>query len=443
MLLRIKIKNFLSFYEETEFNMFPNPKRTSFSNHVYSNDEVPLLKQAVIYGGNGSGKSNLLKTFLFIKNFTTDKNFLTKQVIQKSKFRLVEGNNDPISISIEFKNAGHYFIYELLMFEDGLKEDLYISGLGTKENVEIFRRNKTEITTKKSISNEIKNATTKLLQSNPLSSVIALNNEFPIIKDQKLGSVYEWFDDKLEVLSLNRIVPSLIDLMSRRKELLNFTNTIFKNIDLGIETLDVSTESLSELTQLTNDDTIRLKELLKNKKKAQEVSGISRMWNDKVLFNVIVEKGEQMIKQFVFKQTGINNYQGEMDIEDQSDGTVKLLNLIPAIYDVVHKEKVICIDELENSIHPKLISAIVEFYSSSTTKGQLIFSTHEIELLNQQRLMRPDEVWFTEKINGSTKLYSLNDFKEHSTINIKNGYMDGRYGGVPSIDINDKEFEHI
>ena len=150
-----------------------------------------------------------------------------------------------------------------------------------------------------------------------------------------------------------------------------------------------------------------------------------------------------MIKQFVFKQTGINNYQGEMDIEDQSDGTVKLLNLIPAIYDVVHKEKVICIDELENSIHPKLISAIVEFYSSSTTKGQLIFSTHEIELLNQQRLMRPDEVWFTEKINGSTKLYSLNDFKEHSTINIKNGYMDGRYGGVPSIDINDKEFEHI
>ena len=122
-----------------------------------------------------------------------------------------------------------------------------------------------------------------------------------------------------------------------------------------------------------------------------------------------------------------------MDIDDQSDGTIRILNLIPAIYDIIENEKLICIDEIENSIHPALITALISFFSNSASKGQLIFTTHETELLDQQKLMRPDEVWFTEKHQGSTKIYSLNDFKEHNTINIKNGYLEGRYGGIPFI----------
>jgi len=109
------------------------------------------------------------------------------------------------------------------------------------------------------------------------------------------------------------------------------------------------------------------------------------------------------------------------------------LNLIPALFDAIEKGYTICIDEIENSIHPSLISALVSFFSKSNSKGQLIFTTHETELLNQQKLMRPDEVWFAEKHEGDTKLYSLNDFKEHNTINIKNGYLEGRYGGIPFI----------
>ena len=157
------------------------------------------------------------------------------------------------------------------------------------------------------------------------------------------------------------------------------------------------------------------------------------MKNDKVLFAIVKEKEEQIIKRFVFNQLGKNGFNGKMDIEDQSDGTVKLLNLIPALFDAIEKEYTICIDEIENSIHPSLISALISYFSKSRSKGQLIFTTHETELLNQQKLMRPDEVWFAEKHEGETKIYSLNDFKEHNTINIKNGYLEGRYGGIPFI----------
>jgi AAA15 family ATPase/GTPase len=65
------------------------------------------------------------------------------------------------------------------------------------------------------------------------------------------------------------------------------------------------------------------------------------------------------------------------------------------------------------------------------TKGQLIFSTHESNLLDQD-IFRPDEIWFTEKNKqGATELYALSEFKEHHTIDIRKGYLNGRYGGIP------------
>ena len=97
MLLRIKIKNFRSFYEETEFDMFPNPKRTSFPNHVYSDQKIPLLKQAAFYGANGSGKSNFIEAFNFLRSFVVKKDFMKRMSVSRYVFRLIEKENlDPI-----------------------------------------------------------------------------------------------------------------------------------------------------------------------------------------------------------------------------------------------------------------------------------------------------------------------------------------------------------
>jgi AAA15 family ATPase/GTPase len=100
--------------------------------------------------------------------------------------------------------------------------------------------------------------------------------------------------------------------------------------------------------------------------------------------------------------------------------------------DIFSKGKVYVIDEIERSIHPMLIFEIIrKFSADKETTGQLIFTTHESNLLNQN-IFRQDEIWFTEKDpNGSTDLYSLSDFKEHSTIDIRKGYLTGRYGSIP------------
>lgn len=433
MLLRIEIENFLSFHKDSSFDLFPNLKRTTFPSHIYSNIDIPVLKQSVIYGANGSGKSNLLNAIDFIKEFVLNKDFINQDVINRSKFRLLESENkQPIKLGIEFKGKNQYYKYKFELEINNVIERLFISGIGKKEDELIFSRVGNAIEMKKGVSQEITNATTKLLKKNPYSSILSLNNEFPIINDSRVKASFEWFQQNLNVLRLNRIFPSLIDMMSRNKPLLKFANNIFNNIGLGVQSLEIKSDSINKIIEEgLEDDSKKLKELLNERLETN--SGIARMKNDKVLFAIVKEKEEQIIKRFIFNQLGKNGFKGKMDIEDQSDGTVKLLNLIPALYDAIEKEYTICIDEIENSIHPSLISALISYFSKSKSKGQLIFTTHETELLNQQKLMRPDEVWFAEKHEGETRLYSLNDFKEHNTINIKNGYLEGRYGGIPFI----------
>ena len=104
MLLRVIIKNFLSFDDEVQFDMFPNMKRTQLGSHIYMElCDVPLLKQAAIYGSNGAGKSNLVKALEFLRAFALDKDF--SKTIELGKFFYLlkkDATQDPISLSIEF-----------------------------------------------------------------------------------------------------------------------------------------------------------------------------------------------------------------------------------------------------------------------------------------------------------------------------------------------------
>ena len=106
MLLRLIIKNFLSFDNEVQFDMFPNMKRTQMANHIYTDlCEVPVLKQTAIYGQNGAGKSNLVKALEFIRAFALDKDFAKNIEIEKYSYLLKDNvDNNPIALSTEFEN---------------------------------------------------------------------------------------------------------------------------------------------------------------------------------------------------------------------------------------------------------------------------------------------------------------------------------------------------
>jgi AAA15 family ATPase/GTPase len=152
------------------------------------------------------------------------------------------------------------------------------------------------------------------------------------------------------------------------------------------------------------------------------------------LWNITIQKGVKTVQELLFDQFGQADCHRAMSISAQSDGTVRLLTLIPALYSAMYEKKTVVIDEIDNSIHSNLMFELIRFYANNKSNGQLIFTTHTTTLLNQQELVRPDEVWLTEKSEGNTRMFSLNDFKLHNTLNIENGYLDGRYGAVPIIE---------
>lgn len=429
MLLRISIQNMLSFYDKTTFDMFPNPKRELFPNHINVEEKIPLLKHALIYGANGSGKSNFVKVLNFLKSFVTKDNFLSAIDLNDFFFQLVRSNKDPMKIEIEFFTKGNYYIYEVEIRrsqKDPIEERLYLSGLCETEDTLIFERVGSMVIP--TMDNKL---STDLLKKNSESSVICLNNNYPVVDDKHIRIVYDWFLMDFDIVTINSQIPFLIYMMSKNEKMFDYANKLLSSLHI--------TDSL--ILEETS-----LEEWMSDRKSASEVQQllVQNQINDHTnlslssrnvnKLNITEKNGKQIVQEFLFEQLGIDGYKKKMNIASQSDGTVRLLTLIPALYKA-SKGKVVVIDEVENSMHPNLIYNLLKYFFNSESKGQLICTTHLTLFQDQQNLIRPDELWKVEKVNGNSKMLSFNDYKIHNTMNIEKGYLEGRYGGVPQISI--------
>ena len=431
MLLRVILKNFLSFEDEVQFDMFPNMRKESLPNHVtMAADSLPILKMAAIYGANGAGKSNMLKGVDFIKLLVTNKEFLNQSKVSRYFYALKKDPaSQPINLTIEFvTKAGKAFIYAVEIGEEGIKSEiLQESGLGANENKNVFTKEGDTLSFAVKPSDEVQQMIKAWLEKNPFASLLTINDDMPVLSDENIAIAKNWFHKELVLIGFHSVIPDLIELFRRNKEITEFTSDLFKAVDLGINTVKVQTEDFDEWIR-SHDEAESLIEKL-NK---MQSGGISQITGNRIRRNITVEDGVKKISQMIFEQFGKDSFSKDMDIVAQSDGTVRLLTLVPAFYDAIKNSKTVLIDEIEHSIHPHLIRELVKFFSQQETTGQLIFTTHETCLLDQ-KFIRTDEVWLVEKKDGSTHMYSLNDFKIHNTINIANGYMEGRYGAIPFI----------
>lgn len=435
MILRVILKNFLSFNEEAQFDMFPNMKRTSLSKHInVYEDKVAVLKMAAIYGSNGAGKSNLLKGLNFLKELATDKTFLDKESVGKYFFGLKkDAGIQPLELTVEFiTKTGVPYVYSVEITRGGIKfETLQVSGLGKSDNINVFTRDGRNVKYAKTPSEEISKMVTVWLEKNPFASLLTINNDVPILTDENINNGQKWFEDELEIIGLHSFTPALIDIFKNKLRVRKFASQLFKAIDLGIDDVKVETENVEDYINTHNASMLPI-----DKVKKMRSGRMSQIVNFRNTSIISIEKGIQKISQMMFEQFGKDGFSKEMDIQAQSDGTVRLLSLVPAFYDAMKVGKTVVIDELDHSIHPHLVRELVRYFSSQKTKGQLIFTTHQTCLLNQN-FIRTDEVWFVEKKDGGSHMYSLNDFKIHNTINIENGYLEGRYGAIPFIgDLN-------
>lgn len=429
MILRVILKNFLSFDDEVQFDMFANMKRMSLSKHIYKvAEKVPVLKMAAVYGANGAGKSNLLKGIDFLKNFTTDKSFVDAESIGRYFFAFKKNVGvQPLELTIEFSTSNDkVLIYSVEINQKGVVfETLQQSGLGETDNHPIFVRKDTNLEIN-GISDEVRKMICEWIDKNQFSSLLSINcNDMKVINDNDFNDAVNWFANDLVVVGIHAVTPRLISVFKHNAKITKFASDLFNAVGLGISDVKVQTDDFDDWISKHSDN-----ELPVEKIKGIDNGMLSQVVNSRNTFDVVVEKGKRKISQMMFEQFGKDGISKDMDVMAQSDGTMRLLSLIPALYGAIKKGETVVIDEIDHSIHPHLVCELVRYFSSKKTKGQLIFTTHQTCLLNQN-FIRTDEVWLVEKKDGSSRLYSLNDFKIHNTINIENGYLEGRYGAIP------------
>ena len=145
-------------------------------------------------------------------------------------------------------------------------------------------------------------------------------------------------------------------------------------------------------------------------------------------------KGKEVIKEAKFYHLDNYGKKVALDFDDESDGTQKLFAFIGPWIDSLENGNVLLIDELHDNFHPLMVKFLIEMFHNkdmNKSDAQLIFTTHETSVLNQDTFRR-DQIWFCEKQNRATKLYPLTDFSPRKGVeDLEKGYLSGRYGALP------------
>ncbi len=421
MLIQFTVGNFRSIANEINFSMeaAPTSKRAKkMSVDIENQFEIPntkLLKSAILYGANASGKSNFVQALRFMRNFVLRSSAMQiGDNIDVSTFRFIEGFGErPSSFEIIFfasdKNTYRYGFS--VTNKKVIEEWLYVKS-ASRENC-LFERNELKFDIKKKFT-EGENIADKTRENALfLATVAQFNGEISRL-------IINWFrgiqildgtaDQAQSLLAAQAITDEAV-----RKKVSDF----IKELDLSIQDITVEIRLDSE-----RRDRIFF-------------SGFPREMRGGVKDLPIYQAITQHNK---FSSDG-NLIGSEMvDLSEyESEGTKKLFNFAPAFLEGLENQRIFIIDELDAKLHPLLTTALIKMFHSNTGSGhcsQLIFTTHDTNLLTSE-LFRRDQIWFAEKDKlGATQMYSLYDFKPQGK-NVRTdelyekNYLIGKYGAIP------------
>ncbi len=454
MLIYFSVENFRSINERVELNMQPATRLRRHKHHVVDlkhKNNLKALRAAVIYGANASGKSNIVKAMEFAKSLIVEGN-PQKLGIAVDPFKLTTSNNGISCFCFEFVFQGYYYIYSFSISSEKVeRESLYLIE-GSEETC-IYERvinqtnddyhYHTELTQQEGIQKEhIDELITLMRFTN--DNELFLNHLISKVAFTKLNetvgrillAVVLFFSHKLIIIFPQTRYASIATDLNREPQL--SYEQMLKLFDTGIESISLKEVPIADFDQAALDN-IR-KELL-SRLDDNGAPYISTIVDGKVLSFTLDKNNTPVAYAIQAAHTTPEGAVCHFDIEDESDGTQRLLDLLPAIcVNELDKKKAFnktyVIDEFDRSLHPNLAKTFLELFLSgnvSLNHDQLIVTTHQDSLLDNN-LLRRDEIWFVQKeLDGSSQLYSLNDYSPRFDKDIRKDYLSGKFGAVPVI----------
>lgn len=412
MLIEFRVKNFRSLRGEQALSLVASKDKTLLESNTQETGikaAPTLLRSAVVYGANASGKSNLIKALQYMRGVVTESATVIQpgQTFSVQPFRLDAGSADkPTEFEITFIVDRVRYQYgfamtsqrivseHLLVYKAFKPQRWFERHFDTETGKEVFEFG----SGLKGPKNVWEGATRA--NSLFLSMAVQLNSE-------QLRPVFDWFANRLVIFNeASPLAPQLsmqmLKLDGKRKEICDF----LKAADISIADIDLVTRKIV-------GHGIKIDLATGNR----EAGPVENEVNE-LKFHHVTENGKAVF-----------------DLNDESSGTRNLLFLTGPVLDILNKGLTLVIDELDTSLHTLLVRELVRLFHRpevNTGGAQLIFTTHDTSLLDAYGLFRRDQVWFVEKKKDqSSGLYSLVEFSPRKNEALERGYLQGRYGSVP------------
>ena len=412
MIISFSVSNFLSIKEEQVLSFEASSDKSYNDYFIREIGKYRLLKLGIIYGANASGKTNVLKALDVLRQLVTrsrdaDKDIYYTPFLFDDQYKL---GNCKMKLEFLVEDEGKYVkhIYELeFNAKEIVTESLkYYPG---QQPAMIYQRVKNTnrergYTLKFSNGSKPKSEEQNILESSTLINntiLSAFNKVNPIIP--KARRARKWFDEYISPLLFS-------DFMAIEKNADNFFINSLQRQAVLSEFIKKADYNISKFIFSEEADYPKANEIMKSR----NINGIS-----KELSHIYIVKGELK--------------EGNLPYLLESNGTKRSFELAAPLIENLISGKLMIIDEIESSLHFDLVKYIILVFLANSENSQMLFTTHNLLLLDWD-ILRHDVIWFTEKKeDGSTELYSLAEFKELNRSNILKRYLSGQFGAKPDI----------
>ena len=439
MLIKISIENYKSFDSLEEVSLISSSKIRSNPDHKTTIKKVNILKNAVIYGANASGKSNLVKALSLIK--TTLVEGLPINSINDYCRNRTENKDRKSQFELQFTVGNKFYAYgfsSILSQRRIVEEWLYeLNQDGNAKNV--FSRELDKVPELGDIN--IQGSEKRRFDvyasdfiNQPSALFLSEMNRGKKYDDKSrlivFSEVYNWLVNNIVVLFPNMGIANTDAYY--KQESLEKISELISTFDTGVNqicTQKITVEELSKKVPVEILNSIIYS--IKQQMQMANTTSVQMSWRlDAGFYNIrMYDNEEPEITSLVLKH---GKSLLDFDFAEESDGTKRLFELVDLILSK-REDTVYVVDELERSLHPKLTEHFLRLFMDShkNERVQLIFTTHEDTIMDQE-LFRRDEIWFVERDStNSSDIYSLDRFKERYDKKLSKAYLEGRYGAIP------------